>query len=394
MNNIWSDNKYLNTAINVLMFLIGINFMHYGQLILPIVCFLLFIDNRMKFKVNSPKIFIVLCLFGIAFYAFTYKVGFYSVMGFTCPMAYYIGSNIKNPTEENIKKIVYLFAISMGFHVILNAIIEYILHGHHGFFMSTTHYDFWTREKIANTATAINADIIIGSMYYIMFHEKNKSFKVFSIIVFILSMFYLMVIGRRTPVIMLFAVFVMTYIYEARVLKSVNAKIKKGFTILMIASFVFVAAVIIVYVFDLFGFRRTLGGYHIIQKFTKGFINDQRFELYFGSFPLMPKYPFGGQHISTILGEQVHDFWIDIYDYAGIVPCALMIYYSILYLKVIISMFKSDRIKKDLKILMLGVFICIIMQMFFEPVMTGASLFLLISIIINALIERLLIDEQ
>ena len=73
---------------------------------------------------NSPMTFIVLCLFAVSFYAFSYKMGFYSVMGFTLPMAYYIGSNIKDPSEENIKKIIYLFAISMGIHVILNSIIE------------------------------------------------------------------------------------------------------------------------------------------------------------------------------------------------------------------------------------------------------------------------------
>ncbi|MBQ2582778.1 MAG: hypothetical protein II577_02635, partial [Erysipelotrichaceae bacterium] len=95
MERIWSENKVINLAVNVLLFLIGINFLHYGQLILPVICLLLFIDNKLQFKVNSPMTFIVLCLFAISFYAFSYKMGFYSVMGFTLPMAYYIGSNIK-----------------------------------------------------------------------------------------------------------------------------------------------------------------------------------------------------------------------------------------------------------------------------------------------------------
>ena len=109
MDNIWSDNKYINLCINILLFMLGINFLHYGQLILPIICFLLFVDNKLKFKVNNPITFVVLCLFGISFYAFSYKLGFYSVMGFTCPMAYYIGSNMKHPSEDNIKKEGFLF---------------------------------------------------------------------------------------------------------------------------------------------------------------------------------------------------------------------------------------------------------------------------------------------
>ena len=107
----------------------------------------------------------------------------------------------------------------------------------------------------------------------------------------------------------------------------------------------------------------------------------------------MPQYPFGGQHISQILGEQVHDLWIDIYDYAGIVTCLLMVVYSIMYAKSIYDLYKNKNVDNDLKLLMVGVYICIILQMIFEPVMTGASLFLIVSIIIGALLEKLTINE-
>lgn len=394
MENIWSENKYINTLVNFLLILVGVNFMHIGQLILPIICFVLFVDNKFRFFVNKPSTFIILCLFAISFYAFSYQMGFYSVMGFTLPMAYYIGSNIKNPSANNIKKIIYLFAISMGCHVILNSITEYILHGHHGFFMSTTHYDVWTRQKIANTATAINADIIIGCLYYLVFHEKNKSFKMFGLTVFVISMFYLMVIGRRTPVIMVAFVFFFSFVYECYIEKRIDKNIKKKFIKLSIATIIVVVCLILIYTFDIFGSRTILNGYHIVLKFTKGFINDQRFELYFGSFPLMPKYLWGGQHISTILTEQVHDLWIDIYDYAGIITWFLMILYSLQYAKDILNFYKNRKIDYYFKVLMVGVFICIILQMFFEPIMTGASLFLIVSIIIGALVEKHTINEK
>ena len=374
--------------------MMGINFLHYGQLILPIICFLLFVDNKLQFKVNNPITFVVLCLFGISFYAFSYKLGFYSVMGFTCPMAYYIGSNMKHPSEGNIKKIIYLFAIAMGCHVILNSIYEYIVHGHHGFFMSTTHYDFWTKEKIANTATAVNADLIIGCLYYLVFHEKNKALKLSGVIIFLISMFYLVVIGRRTPVILIAVAFVASFFYESFILQSGSKKLKKAFMLIAGGALLSVVLLIFAYSFNIFGAKTILSEYHIIQKFSKGFINDQRFELYFGSFKLMPQYLWGGQHISTILGEQVHDFWIDIYDYAGIVPFVIMIIYSIIYLRNTIKFYKSRNVSNDLKIFLLGVLICIIMQMFFEPIMTGSSLFLIIAIIINALFERLVLNEQ
>ena len=394
MNNIWSDNKYINLCINVLLFLVGINFMHIGQLFLPVICFLLFVDNKLRFKVNDPKLFIILCLFAVSFYAFSYQMGFYSVMGFTLPMAYYIGSNMYQPDEDKIRKTIYLFALAMGCHVILNSIYEYIVHGQHGFFMSTTHYDIWTREKIANTATAVNGDLIIGCFYYLLFHERNKRLRTVSFIVLALSMFYLIVIGRRTPVMMIAIVFVASYLYEAFYLKNSSEKLRRSFLIVSIGFLSFVALLALIYSLNLFGARQKLADYHIILKFTKNFINDQRFELYFGSFKLMPQYLWGGQHISTILGEQIHDFWIDIYDYAGIVTCLIMLAYTVLVFRKSLIVLKNKDCSKEFRILYLGVFISIALQLFFEPVMTGSSIFVIVSVIIVTCVETLIPHEK
>ena len=395
MDNIWSDNKYINFCINCLLFLMGVNFLHYGQLMLPVICFLLFIDNKLKFKVNNPITFVVLCLFSVSFYAFTNKqLGFYSVMGFCMPMAYYIGSNMKHPEENNIKKIIYLFAVSMCIHIILNSIFEYIVHGKRGFFTSTTHYDFWTKEKISNTSTAINIDIMLGCLYYLLFHEKNKRLRTLNIIIFCISMFYLIVIGRRTPVVMIFIAFVLAYFYETMILKDFSKRLKKRFLSLLTLVIGVVGVLVLMYVFNAFNCREVFNDFRIVQKFTKNFINDQRFELYFGSFALMPKYLWGGQHISKILGEQVHDFWIDIYDCAGIITCGIMLYYSYIYVRDMARMYKSKEISNDFKVFMVGINTCIILQMFLEPVMTGASLFLITAIIIHGLFERLTLNEQ
>ena len=37
MTNIWSNNKYIEILINIMLFLLGINFMHLGQLFLPLI---------------------------------------------------------------------------------------------------------------------------------------------------------------------------------------------------------------------------------------------------------------------------------------------------------------------------------------------------------------------
>ncbi len=386
MNRIWSDNRYLDLLINILIFLTGINFLHYGQLILPIICFLLFIDRKMVFKVHDPLVFIVLCLFAVSFYAFSIK-NFYAVMGFTCPMAYYIGCNMLHPKEDNIRKIIYLLALSMGLHVILSSIYEFIVHGSQGFFHSGTHYDIWTREKISNTATALNIDLLVGSLYYLLFHEKDRKIRVFSFFVFAAAMFYLIVIGRRTPFMLLGIAFVLSFSYEVFILKSGSPQLRKSFLLLMGTFLSIVGALVLFYSFDLLGCRDFLDNYYIIQKFSQRFFSDKRIELYLGALRLMPRHLWGGQEISAILGEQVHDFWIDIYDYAGIISYLLIMLYSILFVKDVFRFYTAKTIRNDLKIMMTGVLSCVVVQMFLEPIMTGDSLFLLIGIIIHGLLK-------
>ena len=103
----WSDNKNVDTTINVLLFFLAVNLFHYGQIFVPVICLIIFVDNEFKFKVNSLKTFFVLCLFAISFLAFTYKTGIYCVAGLFLPMAYYIGSNMHEVNETNLKRLFY-----------------------------------------------------------------------------------------------------------------------------------------------------------------------------------------------------------------------------------------------------------------------------------------------
>ncbi len=392
MNGIWSDNKYVNTAVNVLLFLTGINFLHYGQLILPVICLILFVDRRFFFRVNQPLVFILLCLFGVSFYAFSIR-DFYCVMGFTLPMAYYIGCNMNHPSVENVKKVIFLLAVAMGLHVILNSIYEFIVHGKHGFFFSSTHYDVWTREKISNTATAINADLMIGCLYHLLFHEKDRKLKISCLIVFAWSLFYLLVIGRRTPILIMGLAFLLSFLYEVLILKKGSSKLKKSFFLICAVTAVLVLSIVALYAFDLFGLREFMIGIPIIRKFTSGLINDERFTLYVNALKLMPSHLWGKSEISSILGIEVHDFWLDVYDHAGIVSYLLMLGYTFFFVKDVYRILKSEKSDEEFRILLTGVTVTMGLQMFLEPVMSGASLFLIVCILIHGCFGRLLNDE-
>ena len=387
MTNIWSKNKYVDILINVLLFLTGINFLHYGQLILPIICFILFVDNKLKFKVNNPKVFIILCLFGISFYAFSYQLGFYSVMGFTLPMAYYIGSNIKRYDEESIKYLIYLFAISMALHIALNMVYELNIRGLRKLFNSSTHYDFWTKDKMSTTVTATNLMFLIGCSYYLLFNEKNKLIKYLSLSLFAIVMGYCLIVGRRTSVLAFILVFVFSFIYDQLHFnqKDVIRKRLLYFVLFILLVVLFFA---ILFILKEKGIRTIFDNVYIFYKFSQSIFDENRFHLYKSFIELMPKYLWGGQKISTIIGFQIHELWLDVYDYAGIVTYILLLIYTYFYVKEIYKLYKSD-IKTEYKGLFLSIFIIITIQMFLEPVMTAASLFLLICIIYGTVIAKM-----
>lgn len=387
MRKIWSDNVYVNTAINCLLFLTGINFLHYGQLFLPVICLILFIDNKLVFKVNQPKVFILLCLFAVSFYAFSYQLGFYSVMGFTLPMTYYIGSNVKFKSEDNVRKLFYLVAFSMAMHVILNAVYEFVVHGVHGFFYSSSHYDIWVGDKVSSTLIAIDIDIAIACLYYLLFHEKNRRVKLTGLIVFSLSMFYLIIIGRRTQTFLLLTSLLTAFVYETFFLKTIDQRRKKQFAFALLIVSIVVILCFLVYSMDLFGLQETMDKFRIIQKLKQGLLGDERVDVFIDTIRLMPQYPFGGQKISSALNLQAHNFWLDIYDYAGIVPFVLIILHTINCVKLFIKALKNKKLSGPFKILCLTFAVCIFIQFNLEPVMTGASIFMIMTLFIITILD-------
>ena len=379
--------------IDILLFLVAINFFHYGQLLLPIICLILFLDNKLKFKVNNLKTFILLCLFGITFFVFSYKLGFFSVMGFCLPMAYYIGSNIKNPNEENIKKIIYIFAFGMITHVLLNMGYTYVVLGND---MLTTqgHYDIWLGTKVADTATAVNYVFIIGMIYYSIFYEKCKTLKLITALLFIVALIYDMFLGRRTPILMFILSFGLVMIIDF-VFFHVSKKNIIKILVLFITVVVLACLLLYVYCKCLDTRGRMLVNYSaLINKFKKEGLSSGRLEVFIESIKLAPSYLWGGQKISEIINIRPHDLLMDIYDYAGIIPFILMFIYLINIINVFRKALKKKEFTNEIKVLVISLFLTITMQFCLEPIMTGSSNFLMIVIIFAAVIENGVLNER
>ena len=379
----WSENKKIDLLINVLIFCVSLNVFHLGQLLLPIICVIIFVSHKCKLTINNLTVFVLLCLFGLTFFLFSFKLGFYSVMGFCLPMAYYIGQSL-NKSEENIKKLIYIIALGMGVHVLLNMACDFSVYGTE-MFRHTSHYDIWTGAEATLTAMAANYMFMIGSIYYVMFKEKNVPFKIVYIVLFIVMMIYNMTIGRRTPILMLGICFVLCFVLDFFVYNG-NKKIMKNVLLILTGL---IALCIFIWSTDFLGLKTRIYYLPFLVKFRTYGFSSGRLEILLDGIKLMPAHLWGGQEISTILDIELHDLWTDIFDYAGIVPFALMVIYTITVIVNFVKNVRNKKISSSFKILLTGVFIACLLQAMLEPLMTGSSILLICMIILFSSCDRL-----
>ena len=393
MTNIWSNNKYIEILINIMLFLLGINFMHLGQLFLPLICLLLFIDRKFKFKVNNIKIFIILCLFSISFFIFSYKLGFYAVMGFTLPMAYYIGSNMNEVSQKNVKYVIYILALSTATYLLLNFAFELTQYPLVNLFGKVRRYDIWTRELIRPTIISVNAYLLISIFYYVIRYEEKNFIKIISILLFINVVIYNIALSRRTIILVILLSLFLSLILDIFFTKKI-ALDKKLVKLALITASVFIIIFIVIVNFDLFGIWTIFKNTGLYNKIIGYGLKSDRLDYLVQAIRLAPAHLWGGQEISSIIGIQIHDLWSDVYDYAGIITWLLLIIYSITCLFTFVLCLKNEKIDKNLKLMFINLFVVIFISLMMEPAFTGTSIYVIVVVVLFSCLEKLKISAS
>lgn len=377
------ENKKIDVTIQVMVFCIAMNIFHLGQFLLPVICLILWVNDKFRLKIGNLKIFVLLCLFSLFFFIFGFKLGFYSVMGFCLPMAYYIGGRL-NKSEDNIKRLIYIIALGMGVHVLLNMAYDFTIYGT-DLLNHRSHYDIWLQDETMLTAVAINYMVLTGSVYYLIFKERNMVVKFLQLFVYMIMMIYNIGVGRRTPVLLIGIIFILSIIFDYFIFGS-NKRILKKTLIIFIMIVILTG---IMWFSNLFGFRNMLANTQFISKFREYGLDTGRFDIMINGMKMMPHYLWGGQNISGAMEIQIHDLWLDIYDYAGIVPFVIMIVFTVYEIVSFVKLLINKKISSDFKILLIGVYAACLVQAMLEPLMTGASIFLICMVMMFATTDTL-----
>lgn len=381
VNNAWSDNKKYSTVINVLLFLVSINFLHYGQLLLPVICLFIFIINNKKLYLGDIKEFVCLLLFGIFFFIFDTTEGIYRTIGLFLPMAYYIGSNIHG--RDLYKNILYLLAIGMAFHALLDFVYDYSVYGLL-LFRKQNHFDFWTGQRTSVTSIATNFILFFSVFFYMI--KGNLISKKISWTIFILLALYNLGIGRRTPVFII-AIALFIFIIYAFLEKQITINYQGIYKKLLLCCILLILLVI-AYFFNLFNIKNAINKLTIVEKFSLGGFKLGRFYIYKIAFPYLNKFLWGGRKISSLIRDQFHDVWFDIFDAGGIVCFILFIIFTLIVLKKTYNILKNKNIELSNKFIVFSFIVCNGLQMCIEPIISSSSIYIISIIIIFATIEH------
>lgn len=384
MTYMWSKNKYIEYAINIMLVLLGMNFMHYGQLFLPLICLLIFIDKKGKIIINNWFCFIILCLFSVSFFIFTRKaLGFYSVMGFTLPMAYYIGSNIAFNNKNSISKLIVLIAISSAFYIFLTFVFElYAFRNDLSIlFIKVRIIDIWTGNKIYPTIMTMHSIMFLAVSYYVLKNYEGI-IKYLWLLLFVVLIIYNVSLGRRAILVVLGMSSMLWLFFDLKnIIKTTTARK------VLIGTIFFSSIVVFCFALNLFNIKTIFLSSNLIRKILLGKLTE-RIDYFLQFLKLAHLNLWGGQKISSEIGIQVHDLWSDTYDCAGIISWLLLVIYTIKTFITKIKIYErlEDSSEKKLYIIW---WIISFFGLCIEPVMTGCSMYLIWFILIDVAIDNL-----
>lgn len=361
--------------------------MHLGQLFLPLICLLLFIDRKFRFKVNNLKTFIILCLFGISFFVFSYKLGFYAVMGFTLPMAYYIGSNMNEINQKNIKYVIYILALGMATYLLINFIFELKTYPFNFVFAKVRRLDIWTNQLFRPSIISVNSYLLISIIYYVVRFEKNIVLKFLSVILFINIIIYNIALSRRIILLIIVLSLVLCFVLDIVYTKNIIFNKKVRLTLLGFVVLAAVVGVSLVY-FNLFGLWSKFQNTGLYDKLISYGLKSERLDYLVQAVKLAPYHLWGEQEISGIIGIQIHDLWSDIYDYAGFISWALIMMYSFGCINTFVKCLKNKKIDKNMKLMLINLFVVIVISLMMEPAFTSTSIYVIVIVLLFTCLEK------
>lgn len=336
--------------------------------------------KRRKIYVNMIKqsSFIMLFFFGVS-YSFIGRDLRYIEYYFLCPLlAYIMGwvivENCKISRAYFIKNIIYSVVLGYGVHAILNLSIN---RGN----LRWELIDFYTKSIRSATGSGVLNTLCFSLIMYLIVIEYSKFIKIIGFGIIFFSIWYALILGTRTQFIILILVNSLVFLLYYHETSKLRKKMKYLFfisVILGICGYLFIN--------NKFGIKDAFWSSNLAVRFldvgTKSSDLDRKSRYLLGIFNML-EYPFGG----LIFKPYYHNLWLDIGRISGIIPFVFMSVYSFIINKHMLKVFLKKINEKEIRFLILAVYMGVQLNFFVEPVLEGMNEFFLCFCFINGMSE-------
>lgn len=380
----------------IILIFFSMNFLNMeGRILFGLFVLSFFLQSRKRMTLTRN--FILLLCFSVFFYlaAMIYNptmMTYYLLPFLLGPvMGYSIGYSLVEDNSissiecggKTLKSLIYCITFGRFFHGLLNFIIS---KGYSGF--NRNGIDIWTRTVLSATGQGALMTMCIGLTFYGLIIVKKDSMLEKTIILFAVFMSLLnsVLSASRTALFIMAIVFLFCTLIS--IIKSnipINTRRRIIFGIL-----VFSLIAVLLFQRNIFGIRNfwiTSPLYDRINTITSYESGDiARRSSIEDALIVGIIHPFGDGD----MGTTAHNLWLDIFRQTGWLTSILLLCFTIVSIKNVMQVWKNNNASIEIKYLVISVFLSMLLNFSFEPIMKGMPYYFVSFCILSGGVEKYL----
>lgn len=366
----------------MVLFLASVNFMNRYVYFVYIAFVFVFMHKNLTIPMKGTVFALV--LLGVSYILFlssTTDSLTNMIKSFTYLVCYLIGYNYVRPfgkeTEMNMSskvlRLIVVVALGNCGHLILNMFLN---QGINTSVLRDT-MDFWTRQPMAATGQAALGCIAIAVGIATLFSEALKKYKLFSLAMILVILYYNLTLAGRTLIIMTLIVLVLAL--GRLILSSKLSSYRKALTITGIVICVIIF--FLLYSANVGGIKSIIVNSNIYERFFGEYkveLNeDSRLEFKLMYIEKILEHPWGNKTLRKAAGgHYAHDLYLDTCSDAGIFALLAIAIYVLSSLSRLLKIMKNKNVSFIFKQVIFCVYFIINIEFWLEPVIEGIPWFL------------------
>lgn len=264
----------------------------------------------------------------------------------------------------------------------LYAVITYIYNAGIGFSTRRILYDYWTKSEINVTGVGIITAIVSGFSFYGILICKNKLIKVSTLILTTISLSLSLISATRGPILLFVLCWLFMLIIYAKIISS-KKLFGFSFTALIVGSVIYFR------VLPSAKFQGILSQIPVFSRLSEEGLHTGRTVLLRKFIGGLIEYPFGGAHVSALIGQEAHTVLLEAGDLYGIIGFLMI---SLIMISSVYKCFQLIKKVKKAPVLfsVIGFYFVTIIESNLEPVLNGYPVLIWSLSFVNGLVAMYL----